>query len=101
MCVAPCSWRTRISLILESTSASKIGMAAPPDRPKMYSTPSPSRQRMSFSAPVGATAATGEAFAGDAPGAEASLAAGWVRRAADERGGVTVEPPWDEKGRPE
>src|SRR3954469_315843 len=52
MCVAPCSWRTRISLILESTRASKIGIAAPPDRPKTYSTPSRSRQRMSASAPV-------------------------------------------------
>jgi hypothetical protein len=35
MWVAPCSWRTRISLIFESTSASKIGIAAPPERPKM------------------------------------------------------------------
>src|SRR4051812_49382880 len=52
MCVAPFSWRTRISLILESTRASKIGIAAPPDRPKTYSTPSRSRQRMSASAPV-------------------------------------------------
>src|SRR6195952_4662296 len=53
MCVAPCSCRTRISLIFESTSASKIGIAAPPESPKMYSTPSRSRHWMSFSAPVG------------------------------------------------
>src|SRR3954464_12877913 len=77
MCVAPCSWRTRISLILESTRASKIGIAAPPDRPKTYSTPSRSRQRMSASAPVwnfvtGAAAMGGaessgvDLFAGDA-----------------------------------
>src|SRR5882762_2133580 len=52
MWVAPCSWRTRISLILESTSASKIGIAAPPDRPKTYSTPSRSRHRIRASAPV-------------------------------------------------
>ena len=39
--------------MLESTRASKIGIAAPPDRPQMYSTPSRSRHWMSFSAPVG------------------------------------------------
>src|SRR5216110_941926 len=93
MCVAPCSWRTRMSLIFESTSASKIGMAAPPDKPKTYSTPSRSRQRISFSAPVGATAATGEAFAGAATDAGASLAAGWERRAVEARGGVKTGPP--------
>src|SRR6185312_12376425 len=52
MWVAPCSWRTRMSLIFESTSASKIGIAAPPESPKTYSTPSRSRQRISASAPV-------------------------------------------------
>src|SRR5687768_15777896 len=53
MWVAPCSWRTRMSLIFESTSASKIGMAAPPERPNTYSTPSRSRHWISFSAPLG------------------------------------------------
>src|SRR6266700_4152851 len=61
MWVAPCSWRTRINLILESTSASKIGIAAPPDSPNMYSTPSRSRQRISFSAPVVALRSAGVA----------------------------------------
>src|SRR5215471_595252 len=71
MCVAPCSWRTRINLIFESTSASKIGIAAPPDSPKMYSTPSRSRQRISASAPVCALV-TGAGLAG----AEAGEGAG-------------------------
>src|SRR4051794_38752610 len=62
MWVAPCSWRTRISLILESTSASKIGIAAPPDRPNTYSTPSRSRQRISFSAPLVTLCSWGAAF---------------------------------------
>src|SRR5438309_2356372 len=52
MCVAPCSWRTRMSFTLESTSASKIGMAAPPDRPKTYWTPSRSRHSMTALPPV-------------------------------------------------
>src|SRR5262245_39880655 len=64
MCVAPCSWRTRINLIFESTSASKIGIAAPPDSPKTYSTPSRSRQRISASAPVCALV-TGAGLAGE------------------------------------
>ncbi len=53
MCVAPCSWRTRISLIFVRvvTSASKIGIAAPPESPKMYSTPSFSRHRISACPP--------------------------------------------------
>jgi hypothetical protein len=42
-----------MSLIFESTNASKMGMAAPPESPKMYSTPSRSKHWMSFSAPVG------------------------------------------------
>src|SRR5438132_14170 len=73
MWVAPCSWRTRISLIFESTSASKIGIAAPPDSPKTYSTPSRSRQRISFSAPVVALCSAGaaEAFFEDLAGVEA------------------------------
>ena len=37
----------------ESTSASKIGIAAPPESPKMRSTPSRSSACTSFSAPVG------------------------------------------------
>src|SRR5580692_12051627 len=89
MWVAPCSWRTRISLIFESTSASKIGIAAPPDRPKTYSTPSRSRQRISASAPVcslvtgmavGAGVEAGaDLVAGDA-GTETSLSKGEVQR---------------------
>src|SRR3954463_16043580 len=75
MCVAPCSWRTRISLILESTRASKIGIAAPPDRPKTYSTPSRSRQRMSASAPVW-NFVTGAAAMGVAESSGADLLAG-------------------------
>ena len=39
-------------MIFESTSASKIGIAAPPESPKMYSTPSRSRHLISASAPV-------------------------------------------------
>src|SRR3989338_5432604 len=51
MWVAPCSWRTNTSLIFEPTKASKIGIAAPPDNPQIYSTPKFSRQRTSASAP--------------------------------------------------
>src|SRR6187397_2977305 len=75
MCVAPCSWRTRISLIFESTSASKIGIAAPPDSPKMYSTPSRSRQRISASAPVCALV-TGAGLAGEGAGEGAGTVSG-------------------------
>src|SRR3954452_9976899 len=81
MCVAPCSWRTRISLILESTSASKIGIAAPPDSPKTYSTPSRSRQRISASAPVCAFV-MGAGLAG----AGAGEGAGEIGRGAGEDG---------------
>src|SRR6188474_396567 len=97
MWVAPCSWRTRINLIFESTSASKIGIAAPPDRPKTYSTPSRSRQRINFSAPVGATAATGETLASFATDGATGLVAGCGRRAVDERGGVTTRTSWLKK----
>ena len=38
MCVAPCSWRVRMSFMLESRIESKIGMTAPPGSPKTYST---------------------------------------------------------------
>ena len=48
----------------ESTSASKIGMAAPPERPKTTSTPSRSRHWISFSAPVGTCPVRGQAHAG-------------------------------------
>src|ERR1043165_1995109 len=75
MCVAPCSWRTRINLILESTSASKIGIAAPPDTPKTYSPPSRSRQRISASAPVCALV-TGTGFAGAGAGAAGGVGRG-------------------------
>src|SRR5687767_2965693 len=94
MCVAPCSWRTRISLIFESTSASKIGIAAPPDSPKMYSTPSRSRQRMRASAPVCALTGTGGAAAG-----LVSAGAGTVLsdRGADEED--TSEPHFLDEGR--
>src|SRR4030095_7916924 len=60
MWVAPCSWRTRMSWILESTSASNIGIAAPPERPNMYSTPSRSRHWISFSPPVGVLCSTAD-----------------------------------------
>src|SRR5437868_6824413 len=75
MWVAPCSSRTRISLIFESTSESKIGIAAPPDSSKTYSTPSRSRQRISASAPV-CSLVTGLAAGGAAAGAD--LVAGLV-----------------------
>src|SRR5262245_23706332 len=42
-----------MSWIFESTSASKIGIAAPPESPKTYSTPSRSRHCTSLSPPVG------------------------------------------------
>src|SRR5882672_2492374 len=76
MWVAPCSWRTRINLILESTSASKIGIAAPPDSPNIYSTPSRSRQRISFSAPVVALRSAGAAAEDFFDGALAGFEAG-------------------------
>src|SRR5262245_9324169 len=95
MCVAPCSWRTRMSLILESTRASKMGIAAPPDRPKTYSTPSRSRHLISVSAPVGATAVTGATLAGADGAGDRVGRAGSERRAAGVRvvatGGLLVE----------
>src|SRR4029079_4416601 len=96
MCVAPCSWRTRISLIFESTSASKIGIAAPPDRPKMYSTPSRSRQRISASAPVCALTGTGGAAVG-LVSADGALAGTGLRvRGADEED--TLKPRFQDEG---
>jgi len=44
-------------LIFDPMSASKSGMAAPPGKPKMISTPSRSRHCTTFSPPVGIFAA--------------------------------------------
>ena len=53
MWVAPCSWRVRMNFVfVECHRASKIGMAAPPGWPNMYSTPALSTASMTTSAPL-------------------------------------------------
>src|SRR5512144_639191 len=52
MCPAPCSWRTRMCRIEESSSGSYAGRMHPPGNPNMTSTPSISRDLMRAWAPV-------------------------------------------------
>src|SRR5258706_14045980 len=52
MCPAPCSWRTRMWRIDESSNGSYAGKMHPPGRPNMTSSPSISRLLIRAWAPV-------------------------------------------------